>query len=97
MGGWQKLESEAGNDSYVVSSDGGLIEIVELIGKGIDTLLFKDLKAADTEASTDSDSNMLLSWANGAGQVRINDLGAYIDNFEFSDGTILQADDFAFV
>ncbi len=96
-GGWQKLEGEAGNDSYVVSSDGGFIDIVELIGKGIDTLLFKDLKVADVEASTDSDSNMLLTWASGAGQVRINDLGTHIENFEFSDGTIFQADDFAFV
>lgn len=96
-GGWQKLEGGSGNDSYVVSSNGGWIDIIELIGNGIDTLLFKDLQVADVEASTDSDSNMLLSWADGAGQVRINDLGIYIDNFEFSDGTVLQADDFAFV
>ncbi|WP_421983761.1 M10 family metallopeptidase [Roseibium sp.] len=96
-GGWQKLEGEAGNDSYIVSSDGGFIDIVELVGKGIDTLLFKDLKVSDVEASTDSDSNMLLTWASGAGQVRINDLGTHIENFEFSNGTVLQADDFAFV
>ena len=96
-GGWQKLEGGSGNDSYVVSSNGGWIDIIELIGNGIDTLLFKDLQVADVEASTDSDSNMLLSWSDGAGQVRINDLGTYIDNFEFSDGTVLQADDFAFV
>nr|WP_319382822.1 M10 family metallopeptidase C-terminal domain-containing protein [uncultured Roseibium sp.] len=96
-GGWQQLEGEAGNDSYVVSSDGGFIDIVELVGKGIDTLLFKDLTVSDVEASTDSDSNMLLSWASGAGQVRINDLGTHIENFEFSNGTVLQADDFAFV
>lgn len=96
-GGWQKLEGGSGNDNYVVSSNGGWIDIIELIGNGIDTLLFKDLQVADVEASTDSDSNMLLSWADGAGQVRINDLGTYIDNFEFSDGTVLQADDFAFV
>lgn len=96
-GGWQKLEGGAGNDSYVVSSNGGWINIVELISNGIDTLFFKDLQVSDVEATSDSDSNMLLSWASGAGQVKINDLGVYVDNFEFSDGTVLQADDFAFV
>lgn len=96
-GGWQKLEGGGGDDTYVVSSDGGWIDIVELIGNGIDTLFFKDLNVADVEASTDSSSNMLLSWASGAGQVRINDLGAHVDNFEFSDGSVLQPDDFVFV
>ena len=96
-GGWQRMEGGNGNDTYTVSSNGGWIDIIERIGNGLDTILFKDLRSSDVDASTDSANNMLLSWANGAGRLRINDLGAEVERFEFSDGSILQPDDFAFV
>lgn len=96
-GGWQKMEGGAGDDTFVVSADNGWIDIVELVGDGLDKLLFTDLTLDDLVATKDAANNMLLSWANGAGQLRVNDLGAEIDNYEFADGTVMQADDFAFV
>lgn len=96
-GGLQKLSGGSGNDTYIVTSKAGKVDIVELAGNGDDKLVFKDLKRSDVEASVNSANKMVLSWDNGKSQITINDKGAHLDHFEFSDGMSLQPDDFAFV
>jgi uncharacterized protein YkwD len=96
-GGVQRLEGGTGNDTYMVTSEAGNVRIVELAGNGNDQLVFRDLKKSEVEASIDSANNLVLSWDNGAGEITINDEGAHLDQFVFSDGTVLQPDDFAFV
>ncbi|WP_298957710.1 calcium-binding protein [uncultured Roseibium sp.] len=87
----------SGNDTYVVTSKGGKMEIIEMAGNGADKLVFKDLNRSDIEASRDSDNNMVLSWDSSPGEITINDAGADLEQFVFADGTVLQPDDFAIV
>ncbi|MFN3248584.1 CAP domain-containing protein [Roseibium album] len=94
-GGLQKLFGQSGNDTYVVTSNGGRIDIVELAGNGNDKLIFKDLKRSDVDVSLDADNRMVLSWDDGAGQVTVNDAGEYLDQFVFQFGAVYQPDDFA--
>jgi len=94
-GGVQKLSGQAGNDTYVVTSKSGRVDIVELAGNGNDKLIFKDLKRSDVDVSINANDKMVLSWDDGAGSVTINDSGAHLDQFVFQFGAVYQPDDFA--
>ena len=96
-GGQQNLSGGTGNDTYVLTSAAGNVSITETANAGNDQLIFRDLKRSDVDASLDSANNMVLSWDNGDSQVSINDRGAHVERFEFSDGAVFQSDDFSLV
>lgn len=96
-GGVQKLSGQSGNDTYVVTSKSGRVDIVELAGNGNDKLIFRDLKRSDVDVSINANDKMVLSWdvgADGSGSVTINDSGAHLDQFVFQFGAVYQPDDF---
>ncbi|MEE4011512.1 M10 family metallopeptidase C-terminal domain-containing protein [Roseibium sp. FZY0029] len=92
--GSQTCQGDFGDDTYLISSDCGHTIIREFDGRGTDTVIFQDLKPSDIEASVGYADHLLLSWGDDGNEVSFNDLGIYIESFEFFDGTILQVDDF---
>ncbi|MCK7615113.1 FG-GAP-like repeat-containing protein [Roseibium sediminicola] len=94
---WQHLMGRYGDDTYLIAADAGLVwmnDQAEFSDSGNDTVRFKDLKLSDlTIASEISGDEPILrfQWNVGgkAGELRLADKGAWIERFEFADGTSL--------
>ncbi|KZK94603.1 Poly(beta-D-mannuronate) C5 epimerase 2 [Pseudovibrio sp. W74] len=95
-GDWQHLFGYSGDDTYLYSIGGGntLISASEGENDGFDTVRFTDLNLSDFEIGTQqySDSNGLVvkfQWSldGQQGQLRVAQMGDYIERFEFADGT----------
>ena len=102
--GVQHLRGQTGDDTYHYGTDSGRVFISiggENARMGNDTLVFTDLEADDLSARVIDYANangsvLELSWRDGAdrGFVRIADLGAHIEQYEFADGTVVESDFF---
>ena len=100
----QNLFGQGGNDTYLIGQDSGTSRISwygenENMGTA-DTVVFTDLTANDlTFSEYDTGKadgvQMILSWDVGgvSGELRLADMGSHIERFEFTDGTILSAQD----
>ncbi|KZK78470.1 Poly(beta-D-mannuronate) C5 epimerase 2 [Pseudovibrio sp. W64] len=97
-GDWQHLFGYNGNDTYLYGIGGGnaLISSSEGENDGFDTVRFIDLNLSDFEIGTQqySDSNGLVvkfQWSidGQQGQLRVAQMGDYIERFEFADGTVI--------
>ncbi|KZL19397.1 Bifunctional hemolysin/adenylate cyclase precursor [Pseudovibrio sp. Ad37] len=97
---WQHLYGYSGNDTYLYGFGGGntMISASEGANDGTDIVRFTDLSLSDFTIGTQqySDSNGLVlkfQWnKNGEqGQLRVAQMGEYIERFEFADGTVLSS------
>ncbi|WP_269586171.1 DUF4214 domain-containing protein [Roseibium sp. Sym1] len=98
---WQHLYGQAGDDTYVIGSDGGSMIIdhtSELVDGGMDTVRFKDLTLSDLTISYRTYYNangvaLRFEWqdegSRPAGQLQIANGGDQIERFEFADGTVV--------
>jgi Ca2+-binding RTX toxin-like protein len=104
-GAWQYLVGGAGNDVYVYRQLNGQVFIraaAETSSGGTDTLVFADLALSDITigvfdyagTSTPGEGKALrFTWtrAGQSGELRLANMGANIERFEFADGTILSS------
>ncbi|WP_244275158.1 calcium-binding protein [Pseudovibrio sp. Ad13] len=97
---WQHLYGYSGDDTYLYGFGGGntMISASEGANDGTDIVRFTDLSLSDFTIGTQqySDSNGLVlkfQWnKNGEqGQLRVAQMGEYIERFEFADGTVLSS------
>ncbi|KZK97222.1 Bifunctional hemolysin/adenylate cyclase precursor [Pseudovibrio sp. Ad5] len=95
---WQHLFGYSGDDTYLYGFGGGntMISASEGANDGTDIVRFTDLNLSDFTIGTQqySDSNGLVlkfQWnKNGEqGQLRVAQMGEYIERFEFADGTVV--------
>ena len=104
--GWQYLYGQAGDDTYVYAKQSSYVMLLgsaESATSGTDRVVLKDLTLADLTfatydygdgTGTGAHGNTLrMLWNDGtsSGELRIAQLGAYIERFEFADGTTLSA------
>ncbi|MEK0194956.1 calcium-binding protein, partial [Microcoleus anatoxicus] len=104
-GAWQTLIGGAGNDIYVYRQLNGSVLIgaaAETSSSGTDTVVFADLALSDMTvgvfnyagSSTPGEGQALrFSWtrAGQSGELRLANMGANIERFEFADGTTLSS------
>jgi hypothetical protein len=104
---WQYLQGEGGDDTYLFRQDNGQVMIqasAETSTSGNDRVVFTDLALVDitfgsvdyAATSTPGEGRALtLNWAkNGkSGSLRLANMGANIERFEFMDGTVVSAFD----
>ena len=102
----QLMGGEGGNDTYVYNTADGIAGIDSRFEGATDgtndriifeDLLFSDISAAlITDTRTDAGGNTLeLSWTvNGGGSFLIGADGQFIENYEFSDGSVFNVGDF---
>lgn len=104
-GAWQYLIGGAGNDVYVYRQINGQVFIkaaAETSTGGADTVVFADLALSDMTisvfnyagSSTPGEGQALrFTWtrAGQSGELRLANMGANIERFEFADGTILSS------
>ncbi|WP_206599941.1 Ig-like domain-containing protein, partial [Pseudovibrio sp. W74] len=94
----QFLSGFLGDDTYIYGKQSGITHITlhgEWAESGTDTVVFEDLSLSDLMASiyelSDGNQALRLSWSMGdeSGAIILSDMGAHIERFEFSDGTLL--------
>ncbi len=100
-GSWQIMRGGADDDIYVYKRMSGLVLIdasAEASSGGVDKIVFSDLNLSDLTIDTfnygSSNSNGLalrMSWSAGGatGEIRLANMGANIEQFEFADGSVL--------
>ena len=93
-GGTQALYGRDGSDTYLHSKANGNL-IINTSGEsashiGTDRFEFVDLDFADVSISI-ANEFLFIDWADGsyAGNVKLSDGGAHIEEFVFADGTVL--------
>ncbi|MEM6496270.1 MAG: hypothetical protein AAF709_06050, partial [Pseudomonadota bacterium] len=108
LSGWQHIDGGAGDDTYrhVSSTDDGRVFVggnYETSTSGDnDRFIFTDLTIDDFTFSTHDYGNvhgvaLRMQWNNDgrSGEVRIANMGEYIELFEFEDGEVKTASDLA--
>ena len=97
--GWQRLEGNAGDDTYVLGTNQGKVAISELADQGSDRIFFTGMTFADlqvsnydyslggTNPSIEPDA-LVFKWVNGSGasEFWVNDGGTHVELYEFADG-----------
>lgn len=97
-GGIQYLYGREQSDTYLVGKANGTVGILlngenDAIHTGSDTLKFTDLALSDLTLTTQSNGDLRLSWDDGtdSGYAQIAEGGTHIEQFEFSDGTVISS------
>ena len=103
-GSWQYLEGQAGNDTYHYATEDGRVFVggnAEAASTGTaDRVVFSILNLADIEVETYDYGSSIhgeairLTWddGSGSGELRIANLGEFIETYEFADGSALSSD-----
>ena len=104
-GSWQHLNGQGGNDTYIYRQENGQVLIrstAETATSGTDRVVFSDLAMSDIRlgwvdyvaaGSPSEGQGLSLAWTrNGnSGALRLANMGANIERFEFMDGTVLSS------